>query len=562
MKRLFAIFIICTLTVATAYAQDDSREKMAKDYEQLIKKGLNNVDSHRSFIQKWKEKSDELIPIYENLAANSPDNPVIQYALGYLYGITEKDEFADQAIFAFQKAIELDPNFLMAHFSLGGMYLRKKNYKPAEIEFQKVIELDGNFYTAYFNLGEVYRNQKRYDLAILAYNKCLEIKKRWGWPHYGLGVIYLDQDRLEDAETELKQAIGYNPEIAMAHFKLGQLYAKQDREIELISEQYREGQKYDKTNAYVFYELGLIFAEKGNSGLAIQSYKNAISIDPDMAEASFQLGEEYYNTGLQERAIEYYKEAIRAEPSFRRHFLDEVKQYYEVKNFDAATVTLDKLLAIEPENSSAHYYYAEILRQSNKVPDAIKHYEDAVRSDPNLLEAYIPLGDLYYSQGKKEDAARVYRKAIGLDPDLEKYFFDEGAAELEVDEFSAAVTNLDKFVLLYPEDVLLDADVYYRVSKEAAGLDTSAEALALDIIKEVGPRGHFLAQRHTRINMRKRLFSELTNQPKPGGGYRDPVEVAKEKVEWIIANHHPQPLEQAQRDELSIILKAADQEHR
>src|SRR4030042_199431 len=47
-------------------------------------------------------------------------------------------------------------------------------------------------------------------------------------------------------------------------------------------------------------------------------------------------------------------------------------------------------------------------------------------------------------------------------------------------------------MLLYPEAVLLDADVYHRVRHEAAGWDTSPEALALEVIKKGGPKGHFL----------------------------------------------------------------------
>jgi trimethylamine--corrinoid protein Co-methyltransferase len=114
--------------------------------------------------------------------------------------------------------------------------------------------------------------------------------------------------------------------------------------------------------------------------------------------------------------------------------------------------------------------------------------------------------------------------------------------------------------LLYPEAIILDSDVYHRVRLEAAGLDTSPEALALEVIKEVGPRGLFLKHRHTRNHLRERKFSELTAQPDPAGGERDPVEVAREKVEWIIANHHPEPLEPARQVELTRILAAADRE--
>jgi trimethylamine--corrinoid protein Co-methyltransferase len=114
--------------------------------------------------------------------------------------------------------------------------------------------------------------------------------------------------------------------------------------------------------------------------------------------------------------------------------------------------------------------------------------------------------------------------------------------------------------LLYPEALVLDTDIYHHVRMDAAGLDTSREALALDVIKQVGPRGHFLRHRHTRDHVRQLEFSDLTAQPRKGGGYRDPLDVAREKTEWILAHHHPEPLEEAQQPELTRILEAADRE--
>ena len=145
----------------------------------------------------------------------------------------------------------------------------------------------------------------------------------------------------------------------------------------------------------------------------------------------------------------------------------------------------------------------------------------------------------------------------------------QSAAEAESSLLLCALTGaetgsglglVESCMLLYPEAVLLDADVYHRVRHEAAGLDTSPEALALDVIKEVGPGGHFLAHRHTRVHLRQREFSQLTSQPNPGGGIRDPLEVAREKVEWILANHKPRRLDDAQINELTRILNAADRE--
>jgi trimethylamine--corrinoid protein Co-methyltransferase len=127
-------------------------------------------------------------------------------------------------------------------------------------------------------------------------------------------------------------------------------------------------------------------------------------------------------------------------------------------------------------------------------------------------------------------------------------------------ETGSGLGLLESCTLLIPEAVVLDSDIYHRVRIDAAGLDTSREALALDVIKQVGPRGHFLRQRHTRDHMRKRQFSDLTAQLEEGGGYRDPIQVAREKVEWILEHHHPQPLEDAQQAELKRIIQAAERE--
>jgi trimethylamine--corrinoid protein Co-methyltransferase len=124
----------------------------------------------------------------------------------------------------------------------------------------------------------------------------------------------------------------------------------------------------------------------------------------------------------------------------------------------------------------------------------------------------------------------------------------------------AGLGLLEGCTLLYPEALVLDTDIYHRVRIEAAGLDLSAEQLALDVIKEVGPRGYYLRNRHTRQHLRRLEFSDLTAQPDDDGGFRDPLEVAREKSEWIVANHFPEPLEAAQQAELKAILSAAEAE--
>jgi trimethylamine--corrinoid protein Co-methyltransferase len=127
-------------------------------------------------------------------------------------------------------------------------------------------------------------------------------------------------------------------------------------------------------------------------------------------------------------------------------------------------------------------------------------------------------------------------------------------------ETGSGLGLLESCRLFYPEAMILDADIYQRVRYEAAGLDTSPQALALEVIADIGPRGNFLKHAHTRTHLRQRAFSSLTGQPASTGGFRDPVEVARQKAEWILANHHPEELDSARRAELSKIISAADKE--
>jgi trimethylamine--corrinoid protein Co-methyltransferase len=116
------------------------------------------------------------------------------------------------------------------------------------------------------------------------------------------------------------------------------------------------------------------------------------------------------------------------------------------------------------------------------------------------------------------------------------------------------------FTLLYPESILLDDELYHRARYALMGMEISPETLALDVIRAVGPGGHFLAQKHTRQHMRTAMVRGLAHQIGPDGKYRDPLEVAREKVRWILDNHEPEPLEDAKKAELTRILAAADRE--
>jgi trimethylamine--corrinoid protein Co-methyltransferase len=116
--------------------------------------------------------------------------------------------------------------------------------------------------------------------------------------------------------------------------------------------------------------------------------------------------------------------------------------------------------------------------------------------------------------------------------------------------------------LLLPEQIIFDDEIYHTHRVMAQGLDTDYSDLALDVIAEVGPGGHFLAQEHTRQHLREVWIPKLT-LPRPSVDGRPVPDIrqrARAEFDRILAEHEPEPLEAAAQSELQKILDAAARE--
>jgi len=125
-------------------------------------------------------------------------------------------------------------------------------------------------------------------------------------------------------------------------------------------------------------------------------------------------------------------------------------------------------------------------------------------------------------------------------------------------EICGYVGLMNSSMILYPEQIILDAEIAMNVYDTYKKFEFKNLEVDLEVIKAVGPRGHYLRQKHTRKHIRDFRYSPIFHQLDAEGNLRQPHEMAIEEFNKIYNTHQPEPLSEPVRKELDRILAAAD----
>jgi len=115
------------------------------------------------------------------------------------------------------------------------------------------------------------------------------------------------------------------------------------------------------------------------------------------------------------------------------------------------------------------------------------------------------------------------------------------------------------------EMAVIDDEVIGYVQRILRGTEVNDETLALDVIKAVGPQGHFMSQRHTLDHVRRELyvptlFDRTAETTWIKSGRKEIREIARERAKKIVKEHHPKPLQSDIKQKIAEIVKQAERE--
>ncbi|MFQ5827742.1 MAG: tetratricopeptide repeat protein [Candidatus Methylomirabilia bacterium] len=124
------------------------------------------------------EKALELRPFYADAYVGLGDAKAAKGAV-------------DEAVAAYQRALEYDPTNPRVYLSLGKLYyLEKGLYYEAVKAYEQAIELDPEFVDARMGLGELYEDKGLYEGALAEYGKVIELEPRHTGALYNRALVY------------------------------------------------------------------------------------------------------------------------------------------------------------------------------------------------------------------------------------------------------------------------------------------------------------------------------------------------------------------------------------
>jgi tetratricopeptide (TPR) repeat protein/TolB-like protein len=184
----------------------------------------------------------------------------------------------ETAVDLLSRAIEADPSFVVAQYTLGAVHQALGNRWKAAAQFRASTQLDPSYPEPYKALGDLFLAAPRrlFDQAVEAYQKAIDLRPFYADAHVGLGDARAAKGEVDAAVAAYQKALTFNAVNPRVHMSLGKIY----------------------------------YMEKGLYYESVQAYKRAIELDGQSVEARMGLGEVYEDKGLWKEATEEYTKVI------------------------------------------------------------------------------------------------------------------------------------------------------------------------------------------------------------------------------------------------------------
>jgi serine/threonine protein kinase/Flp pilus assembly protein TadD len=223
-----------------------------EEKQQLMKKDTASAEAYDTYLKglhqdftspegsrqrlRYYQRAIEIDPRYARAYAALATSYAGMANVGTTTEWSPKEAWA-KAREAASKALELDDTLAEAHESFANIAFRYEwNFETADREFQRAIELNPNYVNAHHEYSHYLILMHRFDASLAESMRALSLDPLNVGINFHLGYHYWATRQLDQAIAQLKKTLELNPNHGGSHAILGLVYAQKGRYSEAIEE--------------------------------------------------------------------------------------------------------------------------------------------------------------------------------------------------------------------------------------------------------------------------------------------------------------------------------------
>ncbi len=281
---------------------------------------------------------------------------------------------------SFEKAIELNPNYIDAYIENGRVNKAMKRTDVSKANFVKAFELDKNNESAIIELMEVYFNYRQFQEAVDIAKKCHSCGDR----DRIIAMSYFQMEDYGNAEKILLTLVEKTPQDAEVTYTLARTYLEMGQEKRAIP-YYSKAVSLNESKGSWSNELGLIYYNNSNFKEAVNAFNkaaaNGINRTNDFNE---NLGFAYIYSGDVENGEKLINTIIARKPGNTELLRDVAQAFYDSKKYDKCLEYCQKLMEINMKDGQALYQAGLCFQKKGEVSRGQQMCDKAIELDPSL----------------------------------------------------------------------------------------------------------------------------------------------------------------------------------
>jgi Tfp pilus assembly protein PilF/peroxiredoxin len=254
------------------------------------------------------ERLVRAVPFPGTFYATPGQRNYFQYALEL-----SEQGFDTPALAAFERVAKLDPSAI-TFYNVGTLYMKRGNPLGARAAFERALELQPDYADASNSLGALLAQSGEVPAAIERFRAALQVKPDYPDALNNLGFALFQTGHPEQAQELYQKALQLQPDFPEAYNNLGIFFGRQG-DLEAAQRYFQ--QALDKRAGYseAANNLALVLSARGERDAALDLLRRSLEEKPEFEMTYMTLSKMYLAAGRRRDAIQVLERLLQRNPN-------------------------------------------------------------------------------------------------------------------------------------------------------------------------------------------------------------------------------------------------------